>query len=218
MLEQGPSHTITAADGLDGRARWSFRWRATRSGRSPSGSIRSRPATRRPPATSGGATSRPSSAWPAPASRGAARRRRRGGRGPQRLRQLLPRRRPGPLPRLDDRDDLWRLLVVITVRKALDQARRERRQKRGGGKIVGMPEAWPTRDREGRASRASPAREPTPEFAALVADECRDLLGPAPRRLAARPSPCCGWRATPTRRSPSGSGCSLADRGPQAAS
>src|SRR5690349_4606330 len=27
----------------------------------------------------------------------------------------------GRYPRLDDRDDLWRLLVVITERKALDQ-------------------------------------------------------------------------------------------------
>ena len=51
------------------------------------------------------------------------------------------RRRAGRFPRLDDRDDLWRLLVVITERKASDQAQRERRLKRGGGKIVGMPEA-----------------------------------------------------------------------------
>src|SRR5438309_11105997 len=43
----------------------------------------------------------------------------------------------GRYPRLDDRDDLWRLLVVITERKAFDQARRERRQKRGGGRAGG---------------------------------------------------------------------------------
>src|SRR5207237_3816674 len=40
----------------------------------------------------------------------------------------------GRYPRLDDRDDLWRLLVVITERKALDQAQREPRQTRGGGR------------------------------------------------------------------------------------
>jgi DNA-directed RNA polymerase specialized sigma24 family protein len=39
----------------------------------------------------------------------------------------------GRYPRLDDRDDLWRLLVVITERKALDQVGHERRAKRGGG-------------------------------------------------------------------------------------
>ena len=33
----------------------------------------------------------------------------------------------GRYPRLDDREDLWRLLVVITVRKALDQVQRRAR-------------------------------------------------------------------------------------------
>lgn len=35
-----------------------------------------------------------------------------------------------------DRDDLWNLLGLITVRKARKQARRETAQKRGGGKVV----------------------------------------------------------------------------------
>jgi DNA-directed RNA polymerase specialized sigma24 family protein len=35
------------------------------------------------------------------------------------------------------RDDLWKLLGVITARKALKQARRERAAKRGGGQVVG---------------------------------------------------------------------------------
>src|SRR5262245_53921937 len=39
----------------------------------------------------------------------------------------------GRYPRLDDRDDLWRLLVIITELKALDQVQHERRQKRSGG-------------------------------------------------------------------------------------
>src|SRR5262249_17794515 len=43
-------------------------------------------------------------------------------------------------PQLHDRDDLWRLLVVITERKAVDQARRQRRKKRGAGRVHGMPE------------------------------------------------------------------------------
>jgi DNA-directed RNA polymerase specialized sigma24 family protein len=82
----------------------------------------------------------------------------------------------GRYPRLDDRDDLWRLLVVITERKVLDQTQHERRRKRGGGKVVGLP---------GHDGANHPAGEraclagsmPTPEFAALVADECRNLLG-----------------------------------------
>jgi len=79
----------------------------------------------------------------------------------------------GRYPRLDDRDDLWRLLVVITERKALDQAQRERRLKRGGGKLLGTPGLTDV-DRDGRDSLPP---QPTPEFAAIMADECRRLLG-----------------------------------------
>src|SRR5262245_60870661 len=43
----------------------------------------------------------------------------------------------GRFPRLSDRKDLWRLLVVITARKALDLSARERRRKRGGGTVRG---------------------------------------------------------------------------------
>ena len=38
---------------------------------------------------------------------------------------------------LEDRDDLWQILAVITTRKAMRQLRRERAQKRGGGEIRG---------------------------------------------------------------------------------
>ena len=82
----------------------------------------------------------------------------------------------GRYPLLHDRDELWRLLVVITERKALNQAHRERRQKRGSGRVIGMddPEGIDAQ-RGGLACIAGGM--PTPEFAALVADECRHLLG-----------------------------------------
>jgi DNA-directed RNA polymerase specialized sigma24 family protein len=71
----------------------------------------------------------------------------------------------GRFPQLRDRDDLWRLLVTITGHKALDRVRLERRQKRGGGTAaaVGLEEVI--------------GPEPTPAFAAEVAEECRRLLG-----------------------------------------
>lgn len=75
----------------------------------------------------------------------------------------------GRLPRLDDRDDLWRVLLLITAQKATDLGRREAAGKRGGRQSSG------TADIE-----SLPAREPTPEFAALVADEFRRLLGVLP--------------------------------------
>src|SRR5438874_663123 len=43
----------------------------------------------------------------------------------------------GRFPRLSDRDDLWHLLVTITVQKAIDHIRRECRHKRGGGAVPG---------------------------------------------------------------------------------
>ena len=71
----------------------------------------------------------------------------------------------GRLPRLDDRDDLWRVLFLITGQKALDLVRHESAAKRGG-----KPGA------EAFDIEAIASAEPTPEFAALVAEEFRRLI------------------------------------------
>ena len=42
----------------------------------------------------------------------------------------------GKFPELNDRDSLWRLLMVITVRKTVHLIRDENRQKRGGGQTI----------------------------------------------------------------------------------
>src|SRR4051794_34840945 len=42
----------------------------------------------------------------------------------------------GRFPRLDDRQDLWRVLVTITARKAADLVEHERRARRGGGRVL----------------------------------------------------------------------------------
>jgi DNA-directed RNA polymerase specialized sigma24 family protein len=83
----------------------------------------------------------------------------------------------GRYPRLDDRYGLWRLLVTITVRKALDQSERQHRKKRGGGRVRGdsiLGGGDP--DARGAGLEQVVGREPTPAFAAMVADECRRLL------------------------------------------
>jgi DNA-directed RNA polymerase specialized sigma24 family protein len=77
-------------------------------------------------------------------------------------------------PQLADRDDLWHLLVVITARKALRLAEQERAQKRGGGKVWGETEM--RGGSEGDQLAQVVGNEPTPEFAAEVAEECRRLL------------------------------------------
>ncbi len=81
----------------------------------------------------------------------------------------------GSFPRLVDRDDLWRLLVVITARKAWAQAERRGRQKRGGLVRVASGTFGGEDDEIGLDHLAG--AEPTPEFSATVAEEYGRLLG-----------------------------------------
>jgi DNA-directed RNA polymerase specialized sigma24 family protein len=83
----------------------------------------------------------------------------------------------GRFPQLEDRDNLWRLLVIITARKALDQVAHELSQRQGGGTVQGE-----SRISNGKAEWDQAAieqvigDEPTPEFAAQVAEEYHRLL------------------------------------------
>jgi DNA-directed RNA polymerase specialized sigma24 family protein len=79
-------------------------------------------------------------------------------------------------PRLDDRDDLWRLLLVLTDRKASNQRRHATRQKYGGGKVLNEG-ALPAVDSAGDSPLAQlPGREPTPQYAAQVTETWRRLF------------------------------------------
>jgi RNA polymerase sigma factor (sigma-70 family) len=84
----------------------------------------------------------------------------------------------GRFPQLSDREDLWQLLVTITVQKAIDHIRRERRLKRGGGAVLDEAALAGI----GNTTTEEPGmeqilgREPTPEFAAQVAEQCERLL------------------------------------------
>jgi DNA-directed RNA polymerase specialized sigma24 family protein len=77
----------------------------------------------------------------------------------------------GRFPRLHDRDDLWRLLVVITARKAIDQMRKKANEVRGEsgfGPLSAASDEPPLEQVLGN--------EPTPEFAAEVAEEVERFL------------------------------------------
>jgi DNA-directed RNA polymerase specialized sigma24 family protein len=76
-------------------------------------------------------------------------------------------------PRLD-RDDLWQLLVLLTARKASRLIRHERAFKRGGSGALHHASAL---GQDGADILAAViGNEPTPEFAAQVAEESRLLL------------------------------------------
>jgi DNA-directed RNA polymerase specialized sigma24 family protein len=78
----------------------------------------------------------------------------------------------GRFPRLQDRHDLWQLLVLLTARKAYRLLRHEGRHKRGSGAVRHLSAL----EEEGSGVPEVIGREPTPEFAARVAEECQRLL------------------------------------------
>jgi DNA-directed RNA polymerase specialized sigma24 family protein len=72
------------------------------------------------------------------------------------------------------RDGLWRLLVVMTARKANQLCRHEGRLKRGGG----MPRVGPAPGQEDEELLLKQvlSREPTPEMVVQMSEECGRLL------------------------------------------
>lgn len=85
--------------------------------------------------------------------------------------------REGRFPLLRDRDNLWPLLVVIASRKAVDQIRRDHREKRGGGQVQGESALDGDQSYGGqRGIEQVIGNEPTPGFAALVAEQYERLL------------------------------------------
>jgi DNA-directed RNA polymerase specialized sigma24 family protein len=77
----------------------------------------------------------------------------------------------GRFPQLRDRNSLWPLLVALTAHKAVDLLRHERRRKRGGPPAEAGGPASPEAELDQVVGR-----EPTPEFALQVAEECQRLL------------------------------------------
>jgi RNA polymerase sigma factor (sigma-70 family) len=83
----------------------------------------------------------------------------------------------GRFPQLTDRNDLWQLLFHLTEHKAIDQIRHERRIKRGGGHVRGESAFIVDVAANNPGISQVVGENPTPEFAAIVAEECQRLLG-----------------------------------------
>jgi DNA-directed RNA polymerase specialized sigma24 family protein len=73
----------------------------------------------------------------------------------------------GRFPQLDDEDDLWQVLMLITARKASDLVEYESRDKRDWRKAQEQPDS---------SFPELLGREPDPAFAVEVAEECERLL------------------------------------------
>ena len=95
----------------------------------------------------------------------------------------------GRFPDLTDDSGLWPLLMVITARKSLHHLRAHNAMKRGGGHLRGESAI---RRGDGEEDEAAVNRiigsEPTPEYAAEVAEQAENLLAcledPSLQRLA----------------------------------
>jgi DNA-directed RNA polymerase specialized sigma24 family protein len=84
----------------------------------------------------------------------------------------------GKFPKLNDRDELWHLLVTITVRKSQRLVRDQSRQKRGGGLALGESAilgAGSDGDLLGGFDQFI-ADEPDPAFAAQLAEDYDQLF------------------------------------------
>ena len=82
----------------------------------------------------------------------------------------------GQYPGLDNRESLWRLLVTVSTRNVMDEVARERRLKRGGGRVYhesafqrGDETISPLFDRI-----ASP--DAAPDVQVMIAERCTELL------------------------------------------
>ena len=82
----------------------------------------------------------------------------------------------GRFAKLEDRDDLWQILMMITERKSIVLRRHEQAGKRGGGQVRG---GSVFEDREGHqvdGFERLPDHEPTPEFVAEVREQFANLM------------------------------------------
>lgn len=78
----------------------------------------------------------------------------------------------GRFPRLNDREDLWQVLLMLTSRIASNAARDERREKRGGGIVQSIT---PVSD-SGSSGLPVASSEPDPADAAAMAEAGEEML------------------------------------------
>ena len=83
-------------------------------------------------------------------------------------------------PEVGDRGNLWALLVVITSRKIANQFRYEHQQRRNANQTLNESMLQPSDDSCFNVLQSLPSHEPTPAFAAEVADMSEYLMSHLP--------------------------------------
>lgn len=79
----------------------------------------------------------------------------------------------GRYPRLDNRDELWRLLFVVTMNKATSRIRQQAALRRGGGRVRGDSVFVGAGD---EVAKYAIDGEPTPEVALIMIEQAHELL------------------------------------------
>ncbi len=82
----------------------------------------------------------------------------------------------GQFPQLSDRNDLWRLLFSLTVRKAVVTMRHQTRLKRGGGRVLGESGIEGDNRAAGGIVECF-GREPSPQDVVVFTDDLEKRLG-----------------------------------------
>jgi DNA-directed RNA polymerase specialized sigma24 family protein len=83
----------------------------------------------------------------------------------------------GRFPQLNDPDDLWRVLITITARKAMAQQKRHFSKKRGGGRTRGESVlAGAAEPDRGNGIGQVLGQAPTAEFQAMMTEQCEHLM------------------------------------------
>ena len=104
------------------------------------------------------------------------------------FKSLLAGMTAGRFPELDHRDQLWRLLVVITTRKAAAVIEKDHRQKHGGGDVRGDSAVMSRENEESVLGGFDQLKSEKvqPDIATVMADQTQQLLASLPDETAQR--------------------------------
>ncbi len=86
----------------------------------------------------------------------------------------------GRFPDLHDRNDLWRLLLTLTLCKARDLANREHRQRRGGGQVIPEVDLLDLAGQQAADLDCLAGPEPPPDLAVSFAEQVHRRLAQLP--------------------------------------